>query len=404
MLTSPHPGRLQVLAALVLGVLVGYPAAAGAADFSAKQRVAPLAKTLPQTSASASASGEVQSLTTKVRVAPLSSDPSTPLATTPASQATVAAEVSQPLAPATTPATPLVAGPVEPTASLAPSLASGPVAEPEPLVIARREPPPSLNSTVALVMDQNTQQVLLRKNDTAVVPIASLTKMMTGLVIADARLNMKERIRITSADVDRLKNSGSRLAVGARLTREEALHLALMSSENRAAHALARTFPGGEDRFVRLMNAKAAELGMRDTHFVDPTGLSSLNRSSARDLARLAAAATERPLLRDLSTSPSYEVALGRRVVQYRNSNRLIQRDDWDIGLQKTGYIREAGRCLLMQVNVAGRQLIMVLLDAAGPAARLGDAERVRRWAEALIDGVGEDQGSPLAVKRRPSV
>lgn len=248
--------------------------------------------------------------------------------------------------------------------------------------LRQSDTPIDLSSSAVLVLDQNTHEVLLSKNDSAVLPIASLTKMMTGLVIADARLPMDETIVITDDDVDRLKNSGSRLAVGTRLTRGEALHLALMSSENRAAHALGRTFPGGREHFVSLMNQKAAQLGMRDTRFVDPTGLSSSNQSSARDLARLVAVAYERPMLRDLSTSPSYEVSTGRRVLQYRNSNRLVHAGTWDIGLQKTGYIREAGRCLVMQASVAGRQLIMVLLDAAGPAARVGDAERVRRWVE----------------------
>jgi serine-type D-Ala-D-Ala endopeptidase (penicillin-binding protein 7) len=245
--------------------------------------------------------------------------------------------------------------------------------------------PLQLNSSVALVVDQDTHEILLGKNDKAVLPIASLTKLMTGLLIAEAQLPMDEPITISTHDVDRLKNSGSRLAVGARLTRAEALHLALMSSENRAAHALARTFPGGVDRFVQLMNERARALGMADTRFVDPTGLSSLNQSSARDLVVLASATYEIPMLRDLSTSPSYEVALGRKTLQYRNSNRLVANADWDIGLQKTGYIREAGRCVVMQVSVAGRQLIMVLLDAAGPAARIGDAERLRRWAESAL-------------------
>ena len=256
------------------------------------------------------------------------------------------------------------------------------------LGLRESDDPLNLNSSVAFVMDQNTHEVLLKKNETAVLPIASLTKLMTGLLIAEANLPMDEVITITEEDVDRLKNSGSRLIVGARLTRGEALHLALMSSENRAAHALGRTYPGGLDRFVRLMNEKAAQLGMRDTRYVDPTGLSSSNQSSARDLAVLVSAAYERPMLRDLSTSPSYEVSLdGRRVLQYRNSNRLINNGNWDIGLQKTGYIREAGRCLVMQVNLMGRQLIMVLLDAAGPAARVGDAERLRRWVESSLHG-----------------
>lgn len=242
--------------------------------------------------------------------------------------------------------------------------------------------PVNLNSNVALVMDQNTHEVLLSKNDKAVLPIASLTKLMTGLLVADAKLPLDEEITITQDDVDTLKGSSSRLAVGTRLTRGEAMHLALMSSENRAAHALGRTYPGGLDHFVRLMNQKATELGMRDTRYVEPTGLSSNNQSSAQDLARLVSVAYQRPLLRELSTSTGYEVTSGHRVLQYRNTNRLIDKDNWNIGLQKTGYISEAGRCLVMQVNMAGRQLIMVFLDAAGKAARLGDAEKVRHWLE----------------------
>jgi serine-type D-Ala-D-Ala endopeptidase (penicillin-binding protein 7) len=250
--------------------------------------------------------------------------------------------------------------------------------------------PIHLNSNVALVMDQNTHEVLLSKNDKAVLPIASLTKLMTGLLIDDAKLSLDEEITITQEDVDTLKGSSSRLAVGTRLTRGEAMHLALMSSENRAAHALGRTYPGGLQHFVRLMNQKAAELGMRNTRYVEPTGLSSENQSSAQDLARLVSVAYQRPLLRDLSTSTGYEVTSGRRVLQYRNTNRLIDKDDWNIGLQKTGYISEAGRCLVMQVNMAGRQLIMVFLDAAGKAARLGDAEKVRHWLESSSDRIGE--------------
>lgn len=242
--------------------------------------------------------------------------------------------------------------------------------------------PLNLSSKVALVLDQKTREVLFSKNERVPLPIASLTKLMTGLVVVDAKLSLQEEITITNDDIDTLKNSGSRLAVGSRLTRGEALRLALMSSENRAAHALGRTFPGGLQRFVRLMNDKADQLGMRSTHYVDPTGLSSNNRASARDLALLVASAYQRPLLRDYSTSVDYRVDVGQRVLQYRNSNRLIDRADWDIGLQKTGYISEAGRCLVMQASVAGRQLIMVFLDASNTAARLGDAERVRRWIE----------------------
>ena len=242
--------------------------------------------------------------------------------------------------------------------------------------------PLDLNSSVALVMDQDTGEVLFSKNDAAVLPIASLTKLMTGLVVADAGLDMREMITITSADIDTVKGSRSRLAVGTTLSREELMHLSLMSSENRAAHALGRTFPGGMQVFVQRMNQKALELGMNDTRYVEPTGLSSENRSSARDLATLVSVAYERPMLRDLSTSPSHQVDVGRRTVQFNNSNRLVHSPEWSIGLQKTGYISEAGRCLVMQADVAGRKVIMVFLDAAGKAARMGDAERVRHWVE----------------------
>lgn len=240
-----------------------------------------------------------------------------------------------------------------------------------------------LNSNVALVVDQQTNEVLFSKNDSAVLPIASLTKLMTGLVVTDANLPLDELVTITTDDIDLVKGSRSRLAVGTTLTRRELMHLALMSSENRAAHALGRTFPGGLDHFVRLMNAKARELGMRDTRYVEPTGLSSLNQSSARDLATLVSVAYQRPILRSLSTSPSHQLDLGHRTLEFRNSNGLIRDPEWDIGLQKTGYISEAGRCLVMQARVAGRQLIMVFLDATGKLGRAQDAERVRRWVEA---------------------
>ena len=240
-----------------------------------------------------------------------------------------------------------------------------------------------LNSSVAFVVDQDSGEVLFSKNESAVLPIASLTKLMTGLVIADANLPMDEMITITQDDVDTYKGSRSRLAVGTALSRGEMMHLALMSSENRAAHALGRTFPGGMQQFVKLMNSKAQDLGMKDTRYVEPTGLLSWNQSSARDLATLVSVAYQRPILRELSTSPSYELAVGQRTLQYNNSNRLISNPEWEIGLQKTGYISEAGRCLVMQAKIAGRKLIMVFLDSTGKLSRAQDAERVRRWVEA---------------------
>ena len=242
--------------------------------------------------------------------------------------------------------------------------------------------PLALESSVALVMDQDTKEVLLSKNEQAVLPIASISKLMTGLVVANAQLPLDEVITITQADVDTVKGSRSRLAVGTQLTRGELLHLALMSSENRAAHALGRTYPGGMDEFVKQMNVKAKLLGMTATRFVEPTGLSSGNQSSARDLAALVNVAHAEPLLRSFSTSPGAEVEVGKRTLQFNNTNRLVKNENWAIGLQKTGYISEAGRCLVMQTEVAGRKLIMVFLDSVGKYSRLGDAQRVREWVE----------------------
>lgn len=244
--------------------------------------------------------------------------------------------------------------------------------------------PLALKSSVALVIDQDTHEVLLSKNEQAVLPIASITKLMTGTIVTEANLPMEEPITITQDDVDTEKGSSSRLTVGTTLSRGEMLHLALMSSENRAAHALGRTHPGGLTAFVAHMNAKARMLGMTDTKYVEPTGLSSRNQSSARDLAILVNNAYKNPVLRELTTSPGYEVAVGRRTLQYNNTNRLVKNPLWEIGLQKTGYISEAGQCLVMQAKVAGRHLIMVFLDSAGKLSRIGDAERVRKWVETL--------------------
>lgn len=243
--------------------------------------------------------------------------------------------------------------------------------------------PLDLRSSVALVMDQDTHEVLIDKNAQAVLPIASLTKLMTSVVVVEAEQSLDEILTISQDDVDTEKGSGSRLAVGTQLTRGEMLHLALMSSENRAAHALGRHYPGGLAAFVSAMNARASLLGMTDTRYVEPTGLSSRNQSSARDLAALVSAAYQHPLIRELSTSQEYSVAVGRRTLQYRNTNGLVRNPAWDIGLQKTGYISEAGRCLVMQAQLAGRKLIMVFLDSAGKYSRQGDAERVRHWIEA---------------------
>lgn len=242
------------------------------------------------------------------------------------------------------------------------------------------EDPLDLKSSVAYVLDQNTNEVLFSKNPQAVLPIASITKLMTALVVVEAGLSLDEKLTVTEEDIDTEKNTRSRLAVGTTLTRGEMLHLALMASENRAANALGRHYPGGLSAFVAAMNAKAVSLGMADTHYVEPTGLSSRNQSSAKDLATLVKVSSEIPLLRDLSTSREARVALGKRLVQFRSTNGLLSNPLWDIGLQKTGFINEAGKCVVMQARMAGRQLIMVFLDSSGKASRIADAERMRKW------------------------
>ena len=260
-----------------------------------------------------------------------------------------------------------------------------------------------LKSSVALVMDQDTNEVLVAKNPDAVLPIASITKLMTALVVTEAQLPLDETLTITQEDVDTEKGSRSRLRVGTQLTREEMLHLALMSSENRAAHALGRHYPGGLDAFVSAMNAKATLLGMADTHYVEPTGLSSRNQSSAKDLATLVKAAYEHQIIRELSTSPEYSVAVGRRELQFRTTNALVRNPTWEIGLQKTGYISEAGRCPVMQAKMAGRKLIMVFLDSAGKYSRLGDAERVRRWVNEFGHSAAPAVNSTAAELVKPA-
>ncbi len=241
---------------------------------------------------------------------------------------------------------------------------------------------PELYSNVAFAMDQKTGQVLVNKNGHFVSPVASITKLMTAVITMDANLPMDEMITITDEDVDRLKGSRSRLAVGTTLSRQELLHLALMSSENRAAHALGRTYPGGLSEAIRAMNRRALMLGMRDTRYVEPTGLSSANQSSAHDLALLVKAAYRYPLIRNYTTYPGAEFAVQGQMMRFNNTNRLIHSPEWNIGLQKTGYISEAGRCVVMQSNIGGRNVIIVLLDSAGTNRRAQDVEAIRYWVQ----------------------
>jgi D-alanyl-D-alanine endopeptidase (penicillin-binding protein 7) len=285
-----------------------------------------------------------------------------------------------------------------------------PVAAAEPLRLSFGEAgglhatrdPLDLKSSVALVVDQDTSEVLFSKNSQAVLPIASLTKLMTAVVVVESKASMDEILQITEQDIDTEKGSRSRLVVGTELSRGELLHLALMSSENRAANALGRHHPGGLPAFVAAMNRKASAIGMSSTRYVEPTGLSSDNQSSASDLARLVKTAYTFPLLRQLSTSPELEVAMGRRTVQFHNTNKLVTNPTWDIGLQKTGYIVEAGRCLVMQARLSGRHLILVFLDSAGKYSRLADAERVRRWLESS-DAVRPVKHLPNQPVRTPA-
>jgi D-alanyl-D-alanine endopeptidase (penicillin-binding protein 7) len=240
-----------------------------------------------------------------------------------------------------------------------------------------------LRSAVALVQDATSGETLIAKNQGAVLPIASITKLMTAIVILDANLNLEQRVAVSDEDYDFVKGTRSRLRPGTVLTRDELLLLALMSSENRAAASLGRTYPGGTSVFVAAMNAKAQSLGMNDTKFVDPTGLSPSNVSSARDLAKLVAAANEYPLIRKYSTTESAQVQSFGRALDYRNTNGLVRAGQWDIALQKTGYISEAGRCLVMRVKLASREVIVVLLDSWGKFSRVGDANRIKKWLEA---------------------
>jgi serine-type D-Ala-D-Ala endopeptidase (penicillin-binding protein 7) len=242
----------------------------------------------------------------------------------------------------------------------------------------------ALRSGAVLVLAPATGEVLYQKNADMVLPIASVTKLMTALVVLDAGLDMQEMLTITDADVDRLKYSSSRLRVGTRLTRATMLHIALMSSENRAASALGRSYPGGTQGFVMAMNARASALGMRESRFVEPTGLSSANVSTPRDLARLVVAAQRHALIRRYSTDRDHTIAQGQHRTRYRNSNRLIANASWHIDLQKTGYIAEAGRCMVLHARVKGSPVVMVFLDGRGKFSRVRDANRIRAW---LIGG-----------------
>jgi D-alanyl-D-alanine endopeptidase (penicillin-binding protein 7) len=243
---------------------------------------------------------------------------------------------------------------------------------------------PKLKSSSVLIIDQNDSQVLYSRNSDVAAPIASITKLMTALVVLDGRQPMDEPLEITEAELDLPKQNFSRLTVGTVLTRGDLMHLALMSSENRAAHALGANYPGGLPAFVAAMNAKAAALGMRTAYFADPTGLSSENVASPEDLSKLVIAASRNSVIRDYSTDPSYTVRVHRHLVEYRNTDRLVMNPGWDIIVQKTGYISEAGKCLVLEAVIQGRNVVIVLLDSLGKYTRVADAQRVKSWMESV--------------------
>jgi len=242
----------------------------------------------------------------------------------------------------------------------------------------------AVQSGSALVIEQDGVEALFQKNANAIAPIASITKLMTAMVVLDSTPDLNAPISISDDDVDMLRGSRSRLHVGSEMTRETALLLALMSSENRAAHALARHYPGGMPAFLAAMNVKAQALGMRDTRFEDPTGLNSSNVSTAHDLAKMVAAAHRYPLIREWSTMGEASVEIGGRALVFRNTNPLVKSAAWDVGVSKTGYIHEAGKCLVMLARLADRPVVIVLLDSVGKLTRVGDAMRIKRWMESV--------------------
>ncbi len=259
-----------------------------------------------------------------------------------------------------------------------------------------------LLSAAALVVDQQTGVALYAKNVDVPTSIASITKLMTAMVTLDAKLDLDEQLVIGNEDIDRLKGTGSRLALGTQLSRAELMHLALIASENRAAAALSRAYPGGRSAFVVAMNRKAQDIGMKDSHFVDGTGLNSSNRSTAADLVKMVETAYQYPLIREITSTGTYDVSLPRtrmvrihehgrthrvaRVVEsqvaFNNTNSLTRDQDWEIGVSKTGFINEAGHCLVMQTKIAQQKVIIVLLDSMGKYSRIGDAQRIRKWLE----------------------
>lgn len=248
---------------------------------------------------------------------------------------------------------------------------------------ASKSTSPKLRSNIVLIFDKENQKALYNKNDDVIAPIASITKLMTAMVVLDANLPLNEELSVSPADIDMLKGTHSRLRIGMTFTRSEMLKLALMASENRAASSLARNYPGGREALVMAMNIKARELGMVNTRFLDATGLNSGNVSTAKDLVKMVDAASEYALIHQYTTSATHSLdGWGGREMRFNNTNPLVRNASWDIGVSKTGYINEAGRCLVMEATINDRQVIIVLLDSVGKRTRVGDANRIKKWME----------------------
>ncbi len=258
---------------------------------------------------------------------------------------------------------------------------------PAPALARVRHAPgtPSLRSNAVYVLDETNAAVVLSRQSDVAMPIASITKLMTALVVLDAAQPLDEQIQISADDRGGTRSTSSRLELGTSLSRADLMHLALMSSENRAAYALARSYPGGLPACIEAMNAKARALGMMSTHFVEPTGLSSDNVASSEDLAKLVLAAAQSPTIQEYSTDKSYSVPVRRRQVEFHNTDSLVRNPTWNIIVQKTGYIAEAGRCLVMKAVFEGRSIVIVLLDSAGKYTRVADARRIRKWLESRL-------------------
>jgi serine-type D-Ala-D-Ala endopeptidase (penicillin-binding protein 7) len=256
--------------------------------------------------------------------------------------------------------------------------------------LCRSEPLPAgklqIKSASVLVMDEDDATVLYSKQSQKVMPIASITKLMTALVVLEGKQPLDETVTILQVDRDKSKASASRLKVGTKLTRSELLHLALMSSENRAAQAVCRAYTGGLGACLKAMNAKARQLGMKNSRFADPTGLSHENVATASDLVKLVVAASRQSLIEEYSTSEQLTVRVGRQLLEFRNTNSLTSKDDWNISVQKTGFTQDAGQCLVMRATIQDRPTVIVLLNSFGKLTRVADARRIRKWIEG---GVG---------------